>query len=218
MNQKRKATEFKRKYSLKTINSADLWEVLTAQGYTLVEFNNIENKENVTSLIGALQLEDQIARSKCFTYQNDKYRIVFIHEDLNDEERTIVLAHEEGHIWNGHLSANNVLGTDVIQEYEANEFAHHLLKDKTGKKKRTKVTMVILTLILLLTVGTGMFLKQNHDKEVYTDDLYRTETGGKYHVRDCMYIKDKTNVYRLTQEEFDSGEYEPCGACKLNER
>lgn len=218
MNQKRKADEFKHKYSLKTINSADLWEALTAQGYTLVEFNSIENKENVASLIGALQLEDQIAQSKCFTYQNDKYRIVFIHEDLNDEERTIVLAHEEGHIWNGHMSSNNVLGTDVVQEYEANEFAHHLLKDKTGKKKRTKVTVVILTLILLLTVGTGMFLKQNHDKAVYTDDLYRTETGGKYHVRDCMYIKDKTNVYRLTQEEFDSGEYEPCGACKPNER
>ena len=126
MNEKRKAAEFKRKYKLKTINSADLWEALTAQGYTLVEFNSIENKENVASLIGALQLEDQIARSKCFTYQNDKYRIVFIHEDLNDEERTIVLAHEEGHIWNGHLSANNVLGTDVIQGYEANEFAHHL--------------------------------------------------------------------------------------------
>lgn len=218
MNQKRKAAEFKRKYSLKTINSADLWEALTAQGYTLVEFNSIENKEDVVALIEALQLEDQIARSKCFTYQNDKYRIVFIHEDLNDEERTIVLAHEEGHIWNGHLSANNVLGADVVQEYEANEFAHHLLKDKTGKKKRTKVTAVLLTLILLLTVGTGMFLKQNHDKAVYTDDLYRTETGGKYHVRDCMYIKDKTNVYRLTQEEFDSGEYEPCGACKPNER
>ena len=218
MNQKRKAAEFKRKYSLKTINSADLWEALAAQGYTLVEFNSIENKEDEASLIEALQLEDQIARSKCFTYKNDKYRIVFIHEDLNDEERTIVLAHEEGHIWNGHLSVNNVLGTDVIQEYEANEFAHHLLKDKTGKKKRTKVTAVILSLVLLLTVGTGIFLKQNHDKAVYTDDLYRTETGGKYHVRDCMYIKDKNNVYRLTQEEFDSGEYEPCGACKPNER
>ena len=218
MSQKRKAAEFKRKYSLKTINSAYLWEALTAQGYTLVEFNGIENKEDVTSLIEALQLEDQIVRSKCFTYQNDKYRIVFIHEDLNDEERTIVLAHEEGHIWNGHMSADNILGSDVIQEYEANEFAHHLLKDKTGKKKRTKVTAVICALILLIAVGTGMFLKQNHDKAVYTDDLYRTETGGKYHVRDCMYIKDKTNVYRLTQEEFDSGEYEPCGACKPNER
>ena len=31
MNQKRKADEFKHKYSLKTIHSADLWEALTAQ-------------------------------------------------------------------------------------------------------------------------------------------------------------------------------------------
>ena len=218
MNEKRKAAEFKRKYKLKTINSAVLWETLAIQGYTLVEFNSIENKENVASLIEALQLKDQIAHSKCFAYRNDKYRIIFIHEELNDEERTIVLAHEEGHIWNGHLSSNNVLGTDVVQEHEANEFALYLLRDKTGKKKRTKITAVICTIIMLLAVGTGIILQQKHNKAVYTDNLYRTETGGKYHIRDCMYIKDKTNVYRLTQAEFDSGEYEPCGACKPNER
>lgn len=138
MNEKKQVAEFKRKYHLKTVNIATLREVLTAQGYTVIEFNNIENTEDVSSLIEALQLWDQISRSRCFTYQNDKFRIVFLHEDLNDEERTIVLAHEEGHIWNGHLSANNVLGTDVIQEYEANEFAHHLLKDKTGSSKRAR--------------------------------------------------------------------------------
>ena len=213
MNQERKAAEFKRKYSLKTINSADLWEALTAQGYTLVEFNSIENKENVASLIGALQLEDQIARSKCFTYQNDKYRIVFIHEDLNDEERTIVLAHEEGHIWNGHMSANNVLGTDVIQEYEANEFAHHLLKDKTGKKKRAKVISVLCAVLIMASIGVGLFVNKQHEKAVYTDNLYVTDTGSKYHVRDCMYIRDKTDVHRLSIEDFESGQYEPCSAC-----
>ena len=213
MNQKRKAAEFKRKYSLKTINSADLWEALTAQGYTLVEFNSIENKDNVASLIEALQLEDQIARSKCFTYQNDKYRIVFIHEDLNDEERTIVLAHEEGHIWNGHLSANNVLGADVVQEYEANEFAHHLLKDKTGKKKRTKAISVLCAVLIIASIGVGLFINKQHEKAVYTDNLYVTDTGSKYHVRDCMYIRDKTDVHRLSIEDFESGQYEPCSAC-----
>lgn len=213
MNQKRKAAEFKRKYSLKTINSANLWEALTAQGYTLVEFNSIENKENVASLIGALQLEDQIARSKCFTYQNDKYRIVFIHEDLNDEERTVVLAHEEGHIWNGHMSSNNILGTDVVQEYEANEFAHYLLKDKTGKKKRTKVISVLCTVLIIASISVGLFINKQHEKAVYTDDLYVTDTGSKYHVRDCMYIRDKTDVHRLSIEDFESGQYEPCSAC-----
>ncbi len=55
--------------------------------------------------------------------------------------------------------------------------------------------------------------KLRHDKAVYTDNLYRTASGTKYHLRDCMYIKDKTDVYRLTREEFESGYYEPCGAC-----
>lgn len=43
---------------------------------------------------------------------------------------------------------------------------------------------------------------------IYTDNLFRTETGAKYHVKDHMYIK--TDEYRLTKEEFDSGEFEPC--------
>lgn len=216
MNAKKTVLEFKRKYNLKIIHSAILWDVLTTQGYTLIEYNSIDNKEDVSSLVDALQLQDQITCSKCFTYQNNKYRIIFVHEDLNEEERAIVLAHEAGHIWNGHMCTNNILGVDIVQEYEANEFAHYLLMDKTGKSKKRKVIVLVCALILTLCAGTGLCLKQNYDKAVFTDNLYRTETGDKYHVRDCMYIKDKTNVYRLTREEFDSGEYEPCGACKPN--
>ena len=218
MNGKKKAAEFRRKYRLKFINSASLCEALNAQGYTVVEFNGIDDSGDVTDLIEALNLQEQISISKCFTYQNDKYRIVFLHEDLNDEERTIVLAHEEGHIWNDHMSADSILGKNIIQEYEANEFAHYLLKDKTGKNKRIKLIAAICALVILAGAGTGIAIKQNYDRTVYTEDLYRTETGGKYHVRDCMYIKDKTDVYRLTQEEFDSGEYEPCEACMPDER
>ena len=214
----KQARAFKKKYQLKAINSAVLCETLEKQGYTVVEFNAIENPTDVAALIEALNLQEQIIVSKCFTYQNDKYRIVFLHEDLNDEERTIVLAHEEGHIWNDHMSADSILGKDIIQEYGANEFAHYLLKDKTGKNKRTKLIAAICALVILAGAGTGIAIKQNYDKAVYTENLYRTETGGKYHVRDCMYIKDKTDVYRLTQEEFDSGEYEPCEACMPDER
>lgn len=203
---------------MKVVSSASLREVLVTQGYTIVEFNGIDEKKEVASLIDALHLQDYISHSRGFTYQDDKYRIIFIHEDLNEEELCIVLAHEEGHIWNGHMVQNSVFGTDVVQEYEANEFAHHLLKDKTGKKKRTKLIVAIYVLVIFVGTGTIIAIRQNYDKTVYTEDLYRTETGGKYHVRDCMYIKDKTNVYRLTQEEFNSGEYEPCEACMPNNR
>jgi len=214
----KQAAEFKHKYNLKVINSAILCETLTAQGYTVIEFNSINNEPNVASLIEALGLQDQIAHSKYFTYQNDKYRLVFLHEDLNDEERTVVLAHEEGHIWINHLTENSILGNDVVQEHEANEFAHYLLKDKLGKIKRRKIISLVCVLVISIGIVAGIAIKLNYDKVVYTDDLYRTATGTKYHLRDCMYLENKTDVYRLTKEEFDSGEYEPCEACKPDER
>ena len=218
MNGKQQAKAFRKQYNTKIVNSATLCEALTEQGYTIIEYNGVQEKESVADLISALHLEDQISHSKCFTYQNEKYRLIFIHEDLNDEERTVVLAHEEGHIWNQHMHKDNAIGADVVHEHEANEFAHYLLKDRYGKKKRIHIITAMCVFALILITFIGLYLKQSHDKAVYTDDLYRTETGTKYHVRDCIYIRDRTDVYRLTQEEFDSGKYEPCSACMPDER
>ena len=41
----------------------------------------------------------------------------------------------------------------------------------------------------------------------------RRMQGNKYHEKDCIFVKDKTNVHRMTEEEFESGEYEPCRIC-----
>lgn len=218
MNGRQQAKAFRKQYGIKIVNSATLCEALTEQGYTIIEFNGIQEKESVSDLISALRLEDQISHSKCFTYQNDKYRLIFIHEDLNDEERTVVLAHEQGHIWNQHMHKDSAIGVDVIHEHEANEFAHYLLDDRFGKKKRIRIITLACVAALIMITSIGLYVKQSHDKAVYTEDLYRTETGTKYHVRDCIYIRDRTDVYRLTQEEFDSGKYEPCSACMPDER
>lgn len=213
MKENVKANQFKRKFKIHAVNSAALYEALKAQGFTIIEFNGISDNRDVNDLVGALQLQEHIRNEKCFTYQNDKYRLIFLHEDLNEDERTVVLAHEEGHIWNGHMTQDSVFGAYVLQEYEANEFAHYLLADKTGQRKRIRISGAVCALLLIIGIGTGAYLKQQNDKAVYTDNFYRTETGTKYHLRDCMYIKDKTDVYRLTLEEFESGKYEPCGAC-----
>ena len=47
----------------------------------------------------------------------------------------------------------------------------------------------------------------------YYGDFYITTTGSKYHEKDCIFIKHKDNVERLTVEQFESGEYEPCDIC-----
>jgi len=218
MDELKQVKVFRKKYQLKTVTSDGLTSALGQQGYTVIEFNGIDDNEDVSCLIEALNLADRIRISRCFTYRDDKYRLVFLNENLTEEERVIALAHEEGHICGGHMTVDNIFGEDIIQEHSANEFAHHLLKDISGKKRRRSIIIAVVTLVIIVCLGIGLYLKNTHDEAVYAEDLYRTETGSKYHVRDCMYIKDKTDVYRLTKEEFDSGEYEPCGACKPNER
>lgn len=145
MDGKRQSALYRKKYRLKTINSATLSEALKEQGYTIIEFNGIHDKGAVFELIDALQLKSMVSQSRCFTYQDENYRLVFLHEDLNDEERTIVLAHEVGHIWYRHMRQGNVIGTDVVQEYEANEFAHYLLLGRTrNRRKRFLIAAVCI--------------------------------------------------------------------------
>jgi len=214
MDEKKQAALFKKKFSLNVINSATLTEALKKQGYTIVEFNGISDKQAVTELIDALQLRDLISQSRCFTYHDENYRLVFLHEDLNDEERTIVLAHEAGHIWNRHMKQGNVIGTDVVQEHEANEFAHYLLLDKTGSSSK-KYLIAISCFALIIVLGLAFLaVKRGHDKAIFTENLYRVSDGKKYHVRDCIYVKDRKDISRLTWEEYESGEYEPCSVCK----
>ena len=49
--------------------------------------------------------------------------------------------------------------------------------------------------------------------EIIDNTYYVTPTGKKYHREDCIFIKDKKNVERLTDKEYYSGEYDPCQIC-----
>jgi hypothetical protein len=214
MDAKKQAALFRKKFRLNTINSATLSEALKEQGYIIIEFNGIHDKNAVVELIDALQLKGMVAQSRCFTYHDENYRLVFLHEDLNDEERTIVLAHEAGHIWNRHMNQGNVIGTDVVQEFEANEFAHYLLLGRTRNRRKCFLIAAACIVLAIMCAVIILLAKQKHDQAHYTEDLYRVSDGKKYHLRDCTYIKDRKDVTRLTWAEYESGEYEPCSVCK----
>ena len=217
MNYRKQVADFNKKHNIKTVTSEELCRALNEQGYTIIEFNGIADNEDVAALRDALGIGAYMKQSRCFTYRSDKYRMVFIHEDLVEDERLVALAHEEGHIWNDHLTKDNIIGRDVIQEHQANEFAHYLLKDKNGKRKRTRTMAVVCAAAIVLGTILGIQVKKQYNAAVYTDYYYRTESGNHYHLRNCMYLEDRTDVYRLTKKEFESGEYEPCEACKPDE-
>ena len=219
---KAKAQRFVREFHCNNVTLESLRSVLDKQGYTIVEFNNLHNDENVASLLSSLQLEAYAAHSKGFTYADANHRIVFVHEDLSDAEKLVILAHEEGHIYCGHFAHSPIIGKDVIEEHEANEFAHYILHPGKVNKaansiKRHKIAWIISLICVLALLAGGIIYSVIQKENQYFGDYYITETGTKYHERDCPYIKDKTNVHRMTKEEFESGLYEPCGVCLADE-
>lgn len=214
----KKVKQFKRKFGLLDCNYAALEKATEKQGYTIVEFNHISNNESVRTLVDSLGLQEYVSHSKGFTYADKNYRIVFIHEDLNEEEKTKVLAHENGHIYLGHFSSSQVIGKDVQEEYEANEFSHYLQTDSVATKmqngfiKHKKACIVVVAIILVIAIALAIFGYIEKEKQYY-GEYYITETGNKYHERDCIFVKEKNNTQRLTVEQFESGEYEPCATC-----
>lgn len=125
-----------------------------------------------------------------------------------------VLLHEQGHILCRHFSEGSVMGTDVIQEHEANEFVHYVMDPTVGMKLavRRKPIILLLSVIIIAVVIIVLIRAINQQKSFY-GEYYITETGHKYHQADCIFVKNKTNVRRLTEEEFQSGDYEECEIC-----
>lgn len=123
---RKKARAFIHKHHLTTTDFKSVRNAAKAEGYNIVEFNHLCNDKDVNVLVEALHLTEYVRSAKGFTYADNNYRIIFLHEDLNDTEKTVVLLHELGHIVLGHLSSNNIIGNDVVQEFEANEFSHYV--------------------------------------------------------------------------------------------
>lgn len=213
MNEKKCVREFKKKYCIKKTDYEEIKSVIEKQGYTIIPYNTVCNNKNVEILITALQVKEYIHSCKCFTYQDDKYRLVFINEELSEEEKKIVLAHEEGHIWHEHMTNNAVFGEDVIQEHQANEFAHYLLYGQKIYTRKQKLIGCGAVCLLVMLMGCSVAGKYNHDKKIYTDNYYITNTGKKYHVESCVYVKSKKDVHKLTKEQYETGLYTPCSVC-----
>lgn len=215
---KLKAKRFLKEFGVHVIDYPTLREILEKQGYSIVEFNTASNDETVSTLISILRVGDNVKHSRGFTFADNNHRIVFVHAELSEKEKLIVLAHEEGHIYCGHLASGSIIGRDVQEEYEANEFAHFVLNpDKISQASssigRHKKTWIIALICVGVLVIGGTIFCVIHQEQQYYDEYYITESGNKYHREDCIFVKDKTNVRRLTLEEFESGEYEPCKMC-----
>ena len=215
---KNKVKRFVSQYKIDTVSYFSLKKAAEEMGYSVIEFNRISNDKNVEIIINSLKLGDIVLRSKGFTYADEDYRLIFINESLSENEKILILSHEIGHIYCSHLDAGSIIGKDVRDEYEANEFSHYLLNQSVWQKVRRilfkhKRAAVAVAVILALGAAAGVSVAVYTKEQSYYGDYYITETGNKYHKKDCIFVKNKTNIRRLTKDEFDSGKYEPCEMC-----
>lgn len=215
---KKTATKFIKQHHITTVNYLTLKEMVKNIGFTIIEFNNIFNNKDVETVIQNLNLGDVVLRSRGFTYADKNYRLVFINEDLSEEEKLYVISHELGHIVCNHYSTSPIIGRDVKEEHEANEFSHYLLKNNSLRKVKIAISehkrmAIILTSILFVILGLVVAGFVINKEKSYYGDFYITTTGDKYHQPECIHVKNNNNIERLTKEQFESGEYEPCGTC-----
>ena len=184
---KRKAKRFINEFRFYAITLDSLRSIIEKQGYTVIEYNSAYNSEHVDTLIKTLNLENRIIQSRGFSYADNNCRLVFVDESLTDEEKLIVLAHEEGHIYCKHLCKSSVIGEDVLDECEANEFSHYILEPTAARllvgytfyHKKTVIAVGLIAVIILLGITAGALKKR---ESTYYGNYYVTETGKKYHV------------------------------------
>ena len=213
-----KVKQFKKEYDIVDCTYSELCDITEKQGFVIVEYNHIINDTCVQALIDSLKLTEFIENSKGFTYADANHRIVFIHEDLSEKEKRLVLAHENGHIYLEHFSDLFILGKEIQEEYEANEFLHYLLENSVSEKfakivRRHKKACIAALLAMIVSAGVITAIALYKEEQKYYGEYYITDTGNKYHEKDCIFVKEKENVYRLTEEDFNSGKYSSCKTC-----
>ena len=215
---KKSARRFLKEYRIKKLTADKISEIIKGQGYKIIRFGKAYNDENTEILINGLELNGYIQAYSAFTYTDDKYRLVFLEDNISEEEALILLAHEEGHIYNEHFSETVIAGKNTKHEFEANEFTHYVLNPTLSNKITTIIVNhkalsiisgVLVLLLIAACITTPIILRQ----QSYYGNYYVSPSGTRYHKEDCFYIRDKKTKERVTKDIVVENNLEPCKVC-----
>lgn len=213
-----KAKNLLLEYGISKVTLENLIYIIEDQGFEIIEYSQRDRSDSVWTVLNTLNLTAYAESGKAFAYKCGKSKLLFVCEEMTADEKLYALAHEEGHIIFGHLCNGACDSNAVEEEYAANEFAHYLLHPplllkfattvKNNKKKALWVALIALSLAVIIPLTVNIIQSRS-----YYGEYYVTESGTKYHEKDCMTIKDRSNVRRLTEKDYYSGDYEPCHVC-----
>lgn len=205
-------------HGLTTLTLDDLIAIIEDSGFVIVDYSSNRNDSYMNALIKELSVQKLIDEGKAFTYQRDNTKIVFVCERMTAEEKRYVLAHELGHISCGHLETGVSYCQSVNDEYVANEFAHYLLHPGVVVQARAwchshRIATVLIIALLIFAIASVSVAHYVSLQRSFYGEYYTTDSGERYHLKGCPIIRGKSNIHRLTKEEFEAGKYKPCMVC-----
>lgn len=228
--------KFIKKYRLssKHLSYATLKDIFIRLGYDVIFFHPLHNSEEVQAIIDTYNLKQHIATKKSFIIVNNSVKLVFLHDNMAEDDLIHYALHELGHIWLKHLPDTY---NEDKQEREADEFSVLVRAILQYTQKRNKRIAIICSSLILVvcvyfshesnvsdtpvqnqtiqTVSTPKATPLN--SKISDVTVVKTSSGEKYHKPDCRYVKNKTNISELTLEEGMNSGLEPCSICRPNE-
>ncbi len=206
--------------------------VIQSHGFRIYTFRLEAKHDRVTTLIDQMGAIEYARHNICFIATNPIINGVFIKHNLSDDDRLLLLFHEEAHIWYNHPNVTSFTDeTDTQQEKTANLFL-----------QRLRILKAVFYLLVASTIFVAMLLFpiQNDpnpaaplytaapqiDTDPITEELeeiekaadyiatvYITVYGKCYHRRSCNQISDSDTITPTTITAAEQLGKTPCSFC-----
>lgn len=162
------ARKFVKEYELThPIKASDIERIIKHQGFRVVRYNDDENDE-ATKLINHLKLREYTRLVNCFTYFDNKYKILFIREGLSAEDEKLLFLHEEGHIYLNHFHADNtILSTGITKEQEAHRFAEYVQKYAKIRSRTKSLFIPASVSLIICSVFLMIYICMPHNSAIF---------------------------------------------------
>jgi len=162
LNPESKAWEFLEKYDVSKMDEGNLINALFDQGYTVVEFDRSFSGINVKRMLDHLGMVEKAASSACFTYSDKNYKLIFLSDELSDEDKLRSLACEQWYILNEYFANNPQKTAGSSDEKDAQAFAGHILSPSGTYRflhfMKRNTYKIVLTVAAILFVAALVIL------------------------------------------------------------
>lgn len=177
----------------------DLTRILEKQGFTLYEYSLFSDRAK--QLFSKLKCTETAIADNSFSTCTDDIRLCCIRKALSEEEKALLLLHENLHIFMGDVKKDSVI--TPVQEKAVTDL--HFIIDFVLRSKRY-VRLIVAILITALMFGGIRHYTYSKSTEAY---FYVTPSGTHYHKEDCDFITSNTQSFKISAQDAQKS-YLPC--------